>query len=119
MLIVVTYDNFTIDHAYGVTLQGEGAILKTLPPVSKGYEEILLSVIHIALKLRNNILNHPSPQTGFIVIANDALASIPSSVYMFLRVLLGEQSTWDEETKRNFYKCPQHGAVSCLWCSCS
>ena len=53
-------------------------------------------MIHVALKLRDNTLNHPFPQT--VNDANDVLTWMADSVYVFLRLLLREQSTLNEET---------------------
>ena len=95
----MTYDHVAI--AQGATIQGEGASHSCEDitiPVSKGDDNIFLPVINVALELRNTILSHPSPQTGFIVNTIGALAWMPDSVYMFLLGLLGEQSKLDEET---------------------
>ena len=59
-------------------------------PVYRPGDDIFLSMIHVALKLRSDILSHPSYQ-GFHVTKEAAIACVPESIYMFLKVLYGGQ----------------------------
>ena len=99
LLIPVKCANTII--AQGVAMQEEEGDSEDITiPLFKGDDDIFLSMIHVALKLRNDIPNHPSPRTGFQVSTDNALSWVPDSIYMFLRVLLGGQSTLDEEVQQ-------------------
>ena len=54
-------------------------------------QDNFLLMVHVALKLRSDILAYHS-QKGINVSKEDAIACIPDSVYMFVRLLLGGQS---------------------------
>ena len=47
-------------------------------------------MVHVALKLRSDILEKPMYQ-GLNVCEEDAIASVPESLYMFIRLILGRQ----------------------------
>ena len=49
-------------------------------------DDIFLSLIHVALKLRGDILVRPDYK-GFNVSVAGAMDCLPDSLYMFLRVL--------------------------------
>ena len=57
-------------------------------PLYKPDDDIFLSLIHVALKLRGDILSHPA-YTGFDVSQQAAVSCIPQSLHMFLKVLYG------------------------------
>jgi uncharacterized protein YdcH (DUF465 family) len=57
-------------------------------PMYKPQDDIFLSLVHTALKLRSDILAHP-PYKGVKVSKEAALSCVPDSVYMFLKVLYG------------------------------
>lgn len=66
-------------------------------PVFKSEDtEQFLAMIHVALKLRSDILSQPSYK-GMDVTEESAIDCVPGSVYMFLRLLLGGQSLLDAE----------------------
>src|ERR1043165_8456198 len=62
---------------------------------SKNGDEFL-AMIHVALKLRSDILSHPSYK-GLDVSEEATIECIPDSVYMFLRLLLGGQSLFEAD----------------------
>jgi hypothetical protein len=51
-------------------------------------EDIFLSLVHVALKLRGDLLDKPG-HVGFEVSVGNALSCVPESVYMFLKLLYG------------------------------
>lgn len=55
-----------------------------------------MSLVHVALKLRADIMAHPGHQ-GFNVSEEDAAQSIPDALYMFLKLLYEGQSVLDSE----------------------
>ena len=59
-------------------------------------DDISLSLIHVALKLRSDVLTHPSYQ-GFKVTTAAAVESVPDSLHMFLKVLYGGQDVIQTE----------------------
>lgn len=63
----------------------------SIPVYMPQEQDDFLSMVHVALKLRSDILAHPSHK-GINVSKEDAIACIPDSVYMFVRLLLGGQS---------------------------
>ena len=50
-----------------------------------------LPMVHVALKLRSDILAQPSHQ-GLNVCKEDAIACVPESLYMFIGLMIGGQS---------------------------
>ena len=50
-----------------------------------------LSMVHVTLKFRSDILGHPTHQ-GLNVCKEDAIACVPKSLYMFIRLMPGGQS---------------------------
>ena len=73
-------------------------------PTFKPEEDDFLSMIHIALKLRREIVDTPGHK-GFEVSEESAIAVVPNSLFMFLNVLLGGQqlldSNEDDDVPRN------------------
>ena len=65
-------------------------------PVFRQQDDDFLSLVHVALKLRSDIMSHPAFE-GCDVSEEAELASIPPSVHMFVNILLGGQSGVDAE----------------------
>ena len=63
----------------------------TIPIYQPEGKDDFLSMVHVALKLRSDILAQPVHQ-GLNVCTEDAIACVPESLYMFLRLMLGGQS---------------------------
>ncbi|KAL2095499.1 hypothetical protein ACEWY4_010218 [Coilia grayii] len=67
---------------------------------SEGFMEL----IHVALKLRGDILAQPAYK-GFVVSEEEMISCIPDSLFMFLRVMFGGQSLLEvdqeDETAQN------------------
>ena len=71
----------------------------SIPAYKQGEDEFLY-MVHVALKLRSDILHHPK-YTGLNVCEEAAISCVPDSVYMFLRRLLGQsllQVSYDEDS---------------------
>ena len=65
-------------------------------PLFRPQDDDFLSLVHVALKLRSDIMSHPAFE-GCDVSEEAELASIPPSVHMFVNILLGGQSGVDAE----------------------
>ena len=65
-------------------------------PVYKPGDNMFLTLVHVALKLRSDILCHPAYK-GFQVSKDAAKACIPDSLYMFLKVSFGGQSILEND----------------------
>lgn len=63
-------------------------------PQYKPQEDDFLSMVHVALKLRSDILAHPA-YTGVNLSEEEAIDCVPDRLYMFIRLLLGGQSVLD------------------------
>ena len=59
-------------------------------------EDDFLSMVQVALKLRSDILAHPS-YTGFSISEDEAISCVPDSLYMFLRRMLGGQVVFESD----------------------
>ena len=62
-----------------------------IPIYQPDEKDDFLSMVHVALKLRSDILAQPAHQ-GLNVCTEDAIACVPESLYMFIRLMLGGQS---------------------------
>ena len=69
-------------------------------PVFRENDDEFLSLVHVALKLRSDILSHPAFKGSDITEENES-SSIPSSVNMFVSILLGGQSHVDQEFEKD------------------
>ena len=61
-------------------------------------EDIFMSIVHVALKLRSDILVQPS-YTGFNFTAEDAASYVPGNLFMFLAILCRGQAALDEDVE--------------------
>ena len=59
-------------------------------PSYKPSDDIFLSLVHVALKMRADILAQPAHE-GFRVKHDDVISCIPDSLYMFLQLVYGGQ----------------------------
>ena len=57
-------------------------------PTYRPQEDDFLSMIHVALKLRGDILSHPT-YNGLNISEDDATECVPDSLYMFLNLMIG------------------------------
>ena len=62
-----------------------------IPIYQPDEKDDFLSMVHVVLKLRSDILAQPMHQ-GLNVCTEDAIACVPESLYMFIRLMLGGQS---------------------------
>ena len=62
-----------------------------IPIYQPDEKDDFLSMVHVALRLRSDILAQPAHQ-GLNVCTEDATACVPESLYMFIRLMLGGQS---------------------------
>jgi len=69
----------------------------TMPQYFPGREDILLSLIHAAFKIRSEIMLTPG-HTGLSVSEKDVIACVPDSLFMFLSLLFGGQTILEDET---------------------
>ena len=60
-------------------------------PVYQPHNDWFLEMVHIALKLRSDILAHPQYR-GFVVDENEMIGSVPDSLFMFIRLMFGGQT---------------------------
>ena len=62
-----------------------------IPIYQPDEKDDFLSMVHVALKLRSDILAQPGHQ-GLNVCTEDGIACVPESLYIFTRLMLGGQS---------------------------
>ena len=79
-------------------LQEDSTDIKILiPSFIHEDQDMLLIMVHVALRIRGDMLSHPKPE-GINVSEDRAIESIPDhSVYMFLNLLLGGQRLLEDE----------------------
>ena len=66
-------------------------------PSYEPHEDIFLSLVHVALKIREDLMEEPGPQS-FSVSDQDAINCVPDSLYMFLRLLVGGKKLLHRES---------------------
>ncbi|MES9880098.1 MAG: hypothetical protein ABW185_04375 [Sedimenticola sp.] len=71
--------------------------LSTIPVFKCKEDDEFLAMVHVALRLRSDIQSQPS-FSGVDITEQAAVDCVPSSVYMFLRLLLGGQSLLEEDS---------------------
>ena len=62
-----------------------------IPVLTRENDNEFLSMVHVALKLRSDILSHPTFE-GLDVNEDKAIECVPESVYMFVRLLIGGEA---------------------------
>ena len=76
-----------------MTISEEATECRMIPQF-KSKEDEFMSMVHVALKLRADILVHP-PHQGFVVHEDDAIDCVPKDLYMFVRLLFGGQELFE------------------------
>ena len=66
-------------------------------PTYEPHKDIFLSLVHVALKIRGDLMEEPGLQS-LSVSEQDAIDCVPDSFYMFLRLLFGGQKLLHGET---------------------
>ena len=82
----------TVNHIENEIEEDETLSIPTYKPPD---EEMFHSLVHVALKLRGDILSHPSYK-GFSVSEGEAVSCIPNSLYMFLNLLCQGEGAFDD-----------------------
>lgn len=63
-------------------------------------EDGFLEMVHLALKLRSDILAHPVYK-GFVIDEDNMLSCVPESLFMFLRLMFGGQALLEMDQEDN------------------
>ena len=63
-------------------------------------DDTFLSLVHVALRLRADILSH-KPYVGMNISKDEAAASVPETLHMFMKVLYGGQEAFDEDIEED------------------
>src|SRR6476661_6144927 len=73
-------------------------------------DDEFLSMVHLALQIRRDILSHCKPD-GIEISENRAIEHIPNSLYMFINILLGgyrlledEQNSDDDDENNDSFR---------------
>ena len=69
-----------------------------IPTFKTDEQDDFLSMVHVALMLRSDILNHPA-HTGLSVSEEDAIACVPERLYMFIKLLLGGHALLESDAE--------------------
>ena len=69
---------------------------KLIPSLEQEDTDTFLTMVHVALQIRGDMLSHPKPE-GIDISEDRAINSIPDSLYMFLNLLLGGQRLLEED----------------------
>ena len=86
VLVPIKFSHIPVSQVLNQQTQSESRI----PVFQPDERDDFLSLVHVALKIRSDILSQPSHQ-GLNVSREDALACVPESLYMFIRLMLGGQ----------------------------
>ena len=86
MLVPTKFCHIPVSQVLNQQMQPEPVI----PVYQPDEREDFLSMVHVALKLRSDILERPTHQ-GLNDCKEDAIACVPESLYMFIRLMLGGQ----------------------------
>lgn len=68
----------------------------TIPTYSDKLDNEFLSMVHVALQIRGDMLSHSKPE-GIEISENRAIECVPNSLYMFLNILLGGYRLLEDE----------------------
>lgn len=66
--------------------------------VYKPGDSEFLELVHVALKIRSDVLAQPRPK-GLDISEDAVMACIPDSLYMFIRLVVGGQDLFDCDTE--------------------
>jgi len=80
------------------TLLKDEDIEHTIPAFKHHDEDNFLSMVHVALRIRGDILSHQKP-VGIDVSEDKAIDCIPNSLYMFLNLLMGGQRFIEDDVE--------------------
>lgn len=69
-------------------------------PKYEPQDDIFLSLVHVAMKVRGDMMETPGHK-GFSVSEEDAIACIPESLYMLLRLIVGGQASLEDDSPGN------------------
>jgi hypothetical protein len=64
----------------------------TIPTFTHQTDDSFLSMVHVALRIRGDMVSHPKPDV-IEICENRAIDYVPDSLYMFLNLLLGGGNT--------------------------
>ena len=82
MLVPIKFSHIPVSQVLNQQSQSEPVI----PVYQPDERHDFLSMVHVALKLRSDIIAQPSQQ-GLNVCKEDAIACVPDSLYMFIRLM--------------------------------
>ena len=110
LLIPQTYEHVAISEL--ITYNEEKDINEDLPRYEPEKDDIFLQLVHVALKLRSDLLAKQG-HNGLTVSEEGAIDCVPESVYMFLQLLFGGQALLDRENPEEEEECnPTIGHVN-------
>ena len=69
-------------------------------PKYEPQDDIFLSLVHVAMKVHGDMMETPGHK-GFSVSEEDAIACIPESLYMLLRLIVGGQASLEDDSPGN------------------
>lgn len=69
-------------------------------PVYQHQQDNFLEMVHVALKLRSDIMAQPVYK-GFKVTEDEAISCVPDNLFMFIRLLIGGQRLLDTASDEN------------------
>ena len=96
MLIPTNY----VQEAANTAVQQMTEIEDTMPQYVPG-DDIFLSLIHVALKIRKDLMETPGHK-GFSVSEDEAIPCVPDSLYMLLKLIFaGQEALEDDNSEKN------------------
>ena len=87
MLVPIKFSHIPVSQVLNQQTQSEPA----MPVYQPDERDDFLSMVHVALKLRSDIIAQPSHQ-GLNVCKEDAITYVQDSLYMYTRFMMGGQS---------------------------
>ena len=84
MLVPIKFSHIPVWQVLNQQTQSEPA----MPVYQPDERDDFLSMVHVALKLRSDIIAQPSHQ-GLNVCKEDAIVCVPDSLYIFIRLMMG------------------------------
>lgn len=91
ILIPTKYVSTVANTAVFEMMESEDTLPQYLPK-----DNSFLSLVHVALKIRKDLIETPGHK-GFSVSEDDAIACIPDSLYMLLRLIFGGQEALEDD----------------------
>lgn len=96
ILIPTKYQPIAVSHMLDIQESEEELSFAKYEPE----DDIFLSLVHVALKIREDMMEMPG-HNGFSVSEEDAIKCIPDSLYMLLRLIVGGQSSLEDDNPGN------------------